>query len=123
MEILYDFFEISRGGQGVTEFTVQVTPTSGDPDLYITSDGKLPSQRRYGWHATAVGEDAVTVDAHGRTSCAVDATQEPCAADEPALMPWPPDGPGWLVWLTLKLLVWYPVPLLPGSVEMACCDG
>ena len=45
------------------------------------------------------------------------------AADEPALMPWPPTGPRWAVELLLRVLVFYPVPLLPGFVEMACCDG
>ena len=105
--------------RGETSFALTYArlPTSGS--------GANGQGRGVDWQhaASSGGAVTVTVDAHGRTSCAVDATQEPCAADEPALMPWPPDGPGWLVWLTLKLLVWYPVPLLPGSVEMACCDG
>ena len=54
---------------------------------------------------------------------AVDATGAPCAADEPAMLGWPPAGPPWAVWLLLKVLVFYPAPLLPGHVEMPCSDG
>lgn len=62
-------YSISRDPQGTTEFTVSVTPSLGDPDLYITSDGVLPSRNHYGWHAETFGEDAVTVDAHDPGWC------------------------------------------------------
>jgi len=57
-------------GENATAFTVSGTPTLGDPDIYITSDGVLPSRTHFGWHADAVGEDAVTVDAHDAGWCA-----------------------------------------------------
>ena len=55
--------------ESTTAFTVSVTPSLGDPDLYITSDGVLPSRTHFGWHADAAGEDAVTVDAHDAGWC------------------------------------------------------
>ena len=47
-----------------------MTPSVGDPDLYVSSDGALPSRTHFGWHADAVGEDALTVDAHDAGWCA-----------------------------------------------------
>jgi len=50
----------------------------------------------------------------------------PCNIDaDIALQPWPPKGPRFLIFILTKLLVYYPVPLLPGSdlTEMVCCDG
>ena len=47
-----------------------MTPSLGDPDLYVSSDGALPSRTHFGWHADAAGEDALTVDAHDAGWCA-----------------------------------------------------
>ena len=63
------FYELGRGGLGPSEVTVTITPTTGDPDLYVSNDGLLPDRRHYGWHATHVGEDAITMDAHDASWC------------------------------------------------------
>ena len=63
------YFEFSPR-EDVAGFTVAVTPSVGDPDLYVSSDGALPSRTHFGWHADAVGEDALTVDAHDAGWCA-----------------------------------------------------
>ena len=63
------YFKFSVG-ENATEFQVSVTPSLGDPDLYISSDGVLPSRTHFGWHADAAGEDIVTVDAHDSGWCA-----------------------------------------------------
>ncbi|KAL1503384.1 hypothetical protein AB1Y20_011435 [Prymnesium parvum] len=65
----YSFYEVSRGPLGTTEFTVSVTPSMGDPDIYVTNDGLLPDAQHFGWHAVAAGEDAVTMDAHDPGWC------------------------------------------------------
>ena len=62
------YFKFSLG-ENATAFTVWATPSLGDPDLYISSDGVLPSRTHFGWHADAAGEDAVTVDAHDAGWC------------------------------------------------------
>jgi hypothetical protein len=64
------YFRFSVNPNGTTAFTVSVSPSLGNPDLFITSDGVLPSRTHFGWHADAVGEDAVTVDAHDAGWCA-----------------------------------------------------
>ena len=63
------YFRFSVNPNGTTAFTVSVSPSLGNPDLFITSDGVLPSRTHFGWHADAVGEDAVTVDAHDAGWC------------------------------------------------------
>ena len=62
-------FSVAADG-GPSEFTVTVSAASGDPDIYISNDGTLPSLAHYAWHADAWGEDAVTVDAHDAAWCA-----------------------------------------------------
>ena len=64
------YFRFSVDPNSTAGFTVAVTPSVGDPDLYVSSDGALPSRTHFGWHADAVGEDALTVDAHDAGWCA-----------------------------------------------------
>ena len=64
------YFRFSVDPNSTAAFTVSVTPSLGDPDLYVSSDGALPSRTHFGWHADAAGEDALTVDAHDAGWCA-----------------------------------------------------
>lgn len=43
--------------------TVTVTRRMGDPDIYITNDGTVPSKSNYKWSSTAWGEDLVRIRA------------------------------------------------------------
>ncbi|EOD30103.1 hypothetical protein EMIHUDRAFT_203571 [Emiliania huxleyi CCMP1516] len=102
-----------------------------DTNFSITY-ARLPSQSGGGggidWASAATAGTPVTYTHQagvggGEERCVVNASGRACAADEPALLPWPPAGPRWAVALLLRVLVFYPVPVLPGFVEMACCDG
>ena len=127
---------------GLAVTSTVATPPSRDASGSVAS--QLRSARRHhAWNATAVPaaassaltERTVRISPRyrlfasgcaGQTSAtATDGSGNAlsCAADEPALLPWPPAGPRWAVALLLRVLVFYPVPVLPGFVEMACCDG
>jgi len=43
------------------DVTVSVTPRYGDPDLYITLDGSVPSRSNYLFHSIGFGSDEITV--------------------------------------------------------------
>ena len=88
---------------------------------------RLPTDLRghVDWRHAATAGVAVTatVGADGHIACATTDGGAACSATEPALLPWPPTGPSLVVFAVLKLLVWYPMPVMPGSAEMPCADG
>jgi hypothetical protein len=52
----YTFF---LGDEG--NLTVTVTPQYGDPDLYITTDGTIPSPDNYQWDSLYYGRDSIII--------------------------------------------------------------
>eukprot|EP00966_Prymnesium_polylepis_P215891 4998322-Prymnesium_polylepis.1 len=49
-------------GTNVSTFTISATATTGDPDIYVSSDGVLPTDTHFSWHAAAAGEDMLTIN-------------------------------------------------------------
>ena len=43
------------------DFTISVTPFTGDPDLYVSTTNHFPSQSNYTWSSNSFKDDAITI--------------------------------------------------------------
>ena len=55
----YNFYALA---QTKGAFTVSISPTMGDPDLYISKGRTQPTEEEHGWRAVSPGADAIRVD-------------------------------------------------------------
>jgi len=54
------------------DVTITVTPTSGDPDLYVNANGQQPSTSSFQYWSSSTGLDQVVVPASACQACTVD---------------------------------------------------
>ena len=64
----YAYFSF-RVGDGVKSFEVDVTPTSGDPDLYVGANVTFPTRETWTWRSTGGAGEALTIDTDGGVAC------------------------------------------------------
>ena len=69
----YSYFRVYMNAPTATDLTITVTPFSGDPDLYVTTDPiDHPNTTNAYWHSSAFRSDAVTIaigQQHACTNC------------------------------------------------------
>ena len=53
----------------VKSFEVDVTPTSGDPDLYVGANATFPTRETWTWRSTGGAGEALTIDTDGGVAC------------------------------------------------------
>ena len=57
---------------GKDTIVLTVTPQFGNPDIFVTSNGQLPSQMYYQWSSETAGSESLTIypdDPHACRSC------------------------------------------------------
>lgn len=56
---------------GKKDITINLTPFSGDPDLYITTSefGSLPNKTNYQWNAVSYRDDSITISHADENAC------------------------------------------------------
>mmetsp|Transcript_52219 Transcript_52219/g.113765 ORF Transcript_52219/g.113765 Transcript_52219/m.113765 type:complete len:2005 (+) Transcript_52219:510-6524(+) len=64
----YDFYTFSVG-QSAEAFDVTVTPSSGDPDLYLTSNASFPDRYNWEWRSTGAAGEVVRVTLTDPDAC------------------------------------------------------
>merc|ERR1719399_127612 len=66
----WQYYTISVGDANA-DLTVTVTPSFGDPDLYVLADGTddMPTRTHYGWSSTAPGGDELTISHTDENFC------------------------------------------------------
>jgi hypothetical protein len=61
-----DFYSLTPASGG---FTVSVTPTMGDPDLYVNAGRAPPTASAFQWRAVSRGADALRIDSQDARWC------------------------------------------------------
>ena len=51
--------------------TISLTAEFGNPDVFVSSDGRAPNQQQYTWASRDVGSDTLVIDAHDPRACEV----------------------------------------------------
>ena len=64
----YAYFSFSVG-LTVKSFEVAVTPTSGDPDMYMTTNKSFPTRARWDWRSTGEAGEVVTIGTDAAGAC------------------------------------------------------
>ena len=49
--------------------SITVSAEFGNPDLFITNDGRAPNQQHYTWVSRNVGSDTITIPADDPNAC------------------------------------------------------
>jgi hypothetical protein len=58
----YDYFSVYMDDIHAQQFTIHLTPYSGDSDLYISTQYKRPNRTHYTWYSAAFGDDHILID-------------------------------------------------------------
>lgn len=54
---------------GHDTLSITLVAEFGNPDLFVSSDGRPPSQRYYTWSSRDTGSDTITIGAHDPAAC------------------------------------------------------
>jgi len=65
----FRIFSFPVSGASIGNVQISVTPTYGDPDLYVNNDGTVPSSSSYRWRSNHFGADSITIPSSDPHAC------------------------------------------------------